>query len=610
MKVNQLTILFILSGFVLATEAPVLLLEDSNCNKNIHEVDSALQCKYISLCEELKLGKINFLKLYFCYSHTLANLFLPLILLCSFLGLGITASEFLTPNLHFISKYFNLSDNLAGLTLVALGNSSPDILSNYKAMNLGHADLALSELIGACFFIVSWVVGIMSVLHPFKVPRSSFIRDVFCFLVVASFVLITLLLQRLNITLCLLLICCYLAYVTYVVVSHSIAKKRYLSRLRDERIRNSVINGITVQSYDDDLGISTIHDISNLPTIEDLNFSNMDDTEYHNELNNEMDQLRLSVGDSIDVSNTYAIKQLINELTLQKKPAIQLENERPFGITMSDNQEVENQFNPVETTYRSPSYWRDILELDSIPSSPFYKVSFLLSLPVKLPIKLSTPVSVIDNETKHAPDLFRILCTIIFLKLNFSNSFKAWLVQAPLFAFGAFLVIRFQYKIIYSLVGFLTSILWISIFATEIINALKSYAIIFNISDVILGFTVFALGNCIGDFISNYTIALLGMPIMAFGACFGGPILSLTFMGANGLVIIAQDSSNKFTDANGYIFTYSSSLIIMTMGLIINLVLMYALCRRNNWHMNENVGYALIINWIFINLICVIIELV
>lgn len=593
----------------IASDSPESILEELSCDQNIRDIKPELQCKFISQCDELVLGRVNVLKLYYCHSHFLANLLMPLLLLGSFIGLGITASEFLTPNLHYISKYFNLSDNLAGLTLVALGNSSPDILSNYKAMNLGHADLALSELIGACFFIVSWVIGVMSVLHPFKVPRSSFIRDLFCFVVVSFFVLVTLIIQRLNITLSILLISCYLAYVIYVIISHSIAKEKYLARIRDERTRNSVARGVVVQSFDDDIGFSNLNDISSLPTIEDLNFSNTEDIEYQSQLNNEMDQLRLSVGDSVDISNTYAIKQLINELNFQKKPAIQLENERPFGITMANNEEIENEYNQFQVTFKSPSYWRDLLELDAIPDIPFHRASFFLSLPIKTLIKLSVPVSMMDNETKQETDIVKLTCTVIFLKLNFSSSLKGWLIELPIFALGQFLLIRYKLKILYSLVGFLSAVLWISIFATEVINALKSYAIIFNISDVILGFTVFALGNCIGDFISNYTIAQLGMPIMAFGACFGGPILSLTFMGANGLMIMARDSEHKLTDSRGYIFTYSSSLIIMTLGLIINLVLMYVLCRRNNWYMNEKVGYALMANWAIVNLICVIIEL-
>ena len=53
-----------------------------------------------------------------------------------------------------------------------------------------------------------------------------------------------------------------------------------------------------------------------------------------------------------------------------------------------------------------------------------------------------------------------------------------------------------------------------------------------SLSEDILGLTIFALGNSIGDFISNYTIVI--KPIMAFTACFGGPLLAICSSGLSG----------------------------------------------------------------------------
>ena len=46
-----------------------------------------------------------------------------------FLSLGITADGFFVPALTHISANFRLSDNVAGVTLVAFGNGAPDIFS-------------------------------------------------------------------------------------------------------------------------------------------------------------------------------------------------------------------------------------------------------------------------------------------------------------------------------------------------------------------------------------------------------------------------------------------------------------------------------------------------
>jgi len=49
----------------------------------------------------------------------------------SFLLLGSTAEDFLTPALTTISKKFKMSDSLAGVTLLAFANGSPDVMASF-----------------------------------------------------------------------------------------------------------------------------------------------------------------------------------------------------------------------------------------------------------------------------------------------------------------------------------------------------------------------------------------------------------------------------------------------------------------------------------------------
>ncbi|RUS25926.1 Sodium/calcium exchanger protein-domain-containing protein [Jimgerdemannia flammicorona] len=94
-----------------------------------------------------------------------------------------------------------------------------------------------------------------------------------------------------------------------------------------------------------------------------------------------------------------------------------------------------------------------------------------------------------------------------------------------------------------SFVGFAISITWIYIIANEVVGVLQvlrtiDFATFFicsliraighivGLSEAILGLTVFAMGNSLGDFVANVTIAKMGSPMMAISACFGGPIHS------------------------------------------------------------------------------------
>jgi solute carrier family 24 (sodium/potassium/calcium exchanger), member 6 len=74
-----------------------------------------------------------------------------------------------------------MSESMAGVTFLALGNGSPDLFSTFAAMRVGSGSLAIGELIGAAFFINAVVAGSMAIVRPFKVSRKSFIRDVLFF---------------------------------------------------------------------------------------------------------------------------------------------------------------------------------------------------------------------------------------------------------------------------------------------------------------------------------------------------------------------------------------------------------------------------------------------
>lgn len=54
-------------------------------------------------------------------------------------------------------------------------------------------------------------------------------------------------------------------------------------------------------------------------------------------------------------------------------------------------------------------------------------------------------------------------------------------------------------------VGFAVSITWISTIANEVVGVLKTIGVIFSMSDAILGLTIFACGNSLGDLVADIT---------------------------------------------------------------------------------------------------------
>ena len=80
------------------------------------------------------------------------------------------------------------------------------------------------------------------------------------------------------------------------------------------------------------------------------------------------------------------------------------------------------------------------------------------------------------------------------------------------------------YHKVFAFIGFIISIVWIYIIANELVSLLRAFGVMFGLSDAILGLTVLAWGNSIGDCISNTSVARSGMPRMGFSACFGGQV--------------------------------------------------------------------------------------
>ncbi|KAK9472477.1 Sodium/calcium exchanger protein-domain-containing protein, partial [Dipodascopsis tothii] len=144
-------------------------------------------------------------------------------------------------------------------------------------------------------------------------------------------------------------------------------------------------------------------------------------------------------------------------------------------------------------------------------------------------------------------------------------------------------------------IGFLVSMVWISFLADEVVGVMKAVGVIFDISEAILGLTVFALGNSLGDFVSNVTVAKMGYPMMAISACFGGPMLNILLgIGISGLATIPAGRNG---DA-GYSITISPSLVISGAALLANLVLFLVCVPWSGWRMTRRLGMVSVAIWV------------
>ena len=162
-----------------------------------------------------------------------------------------------------------------------------------------------------------------------------------------------------------------------------------------------------------------------------------------------------------------------------------------------------------------------------------------------------------------------------------------------------------RYRYILCFLGFIVSIAWISTIANEVVGVLKAFGVILGISDAILGLTIFAVGNSLGDLVADITVAKLGFPVMALSACFGGPMLNILLgIGLSGLYMTMKHGNGKHDKHSTVSLRYSpyeldvaSSLIISGITLLITLVGLLIAVPLNRWQMDKKIGWGLVTLW-------------
>lgn len=72
-----------------------------------------------------------------------------------------------------IARSFGMSDNLIGMTIVALGTSLPELVTSVVAAKKNEIDMALGNVIGSNVFNVLLVLGIAAVISPISFTQQN-----------------------------------------------------------------------------------------------------------------------------------------------------------------------------------------------------------------------------------------------------------------------------------------------------------------------------------------------------------------------------------------------------------------------------------------------------
>ncbi|KAM5351685.1 hypothetical protein ACJ41O_004408 [Fusarium nematophilum] len=173
-----------------------------------------------------------------------------------------------------------------------------------------------------------------------------------------------------------------------------------------------------------------------------------------------------------------------------------------------------------------------------------------------------------------------------------------------------------RYHYLLCFMGFIISIAWISTIAGEVVGVLKTVGVILNISEALLGLTIFAAGNSVGDLVADITVARLGYPVMALSACFGGPMLNILLgIGIGGAMMMIQKANKKHRQDPSLPIKYKpyriqvgGTLMISAITLLVTLVGLLIVVPMNKWILSRKIGWGLITLWAVSTIVNVIVE--
>lgn len=580
------------SNLLNATVSSFDLFNKTIC-RDVNSLDGNLRCDFVRISPDCKnsIGYIDYTEYMYCSfggeGATIAVGLSVLWLLLLFIGLGMTANDFLCPALFVISKTLKMSQNVAGVTLLAFGNGSPDIFSAIAGIQQGKTDLVIGGLVGGGIFVTTVVAGSIFLIKSFTIMKRPFLRDIIFYLGAAGWVFYLCFTGSIHIYHAIGLVILYVLYIIVVVISRYVHQKYQASSKEKEakaqdncsKVSPTSITFGGTKKKDDPEAAGVV--LTSFFFLNDF----WDDPHPSQPISPERESgifvittppeitgRRPTCGSiSVDIESLEKTSSETSLVSNKKKVKIPVDGE------VDPVKDFLYQICPINVRgWSKLIWWQRVLEI--------------CKCPVMLLLTITTPVLDVTKPKQNWCRFLNVLHCItgpLFILLITGYSFTmiggiipvicVIFVIALIFSIIVFLTSENdkppKYHCAFSYLGFLVSVLWIYCIANEIVVLLQAVGIVFNLSDTILGLTILAWGNCLLDFLSNLTVARKGFPRMGIAACFGAPFLTLLLgVGVSSMIQLFGD----FERSLGLTFTRMTIILFGTLAtsLIITLIVM------------------------------------
>ena len=103
---------------------------------------------------------------------------MDILLLIVGLGLILAGANFLTDGSAAVAQRFRVPEFIIGLTIVAVGTSTPELVVSVLSAAAGNSDVAIGNVVGSNLFNVFLILGVCALIRPLPLTRSNIRRDI------------------------------------------------------------------------------------------------------------------------------------------------------------------------------------------------------------------------------------------------------------------------------------------------------------------------------------------------------------------------------------------------------------------------------------------------
>ncbi|SPP74318.1 mitochondrial sodium/calcium exchanger protein [Drosophila guanche] len=470
------------------------------------------------------INLFNYFKMMYCAFHIsdkfteISIMVLFCLLVIAFLLLmTLTIDVFFAPAMKIISMKLHMNEYLAGVTLLAFGNTCPDLIANLMPIR---ADAPIFTItVGNSLVIMLLSGGMVCFLKPFKMNGPSTIRDLL-FLLLSLVMLRSIIFSEGNVSVkeSVVLVCIYLTYLIInildlLLLRYTIKKLRrdiYELRASPDSQREMAEKKRLLQELerDDELNINDTKQLvrAQSETLEKGYFFSTPKKRIRPEVVNHI-ETRTILHDERNPKNLFLITEFFQSLNPIDREEWVLAGwcQRFIQIARSPLYFILILFVPVVDYEKDKHGWSKLLNCTQIITNPFIMITLVHS---------------------SASSLYYAWYIIPDLSISKWSPF----VTVPLATFVLFhsrTDVPPFYHIMFIAFSFTSSIVIIWVCASEMEVLTSIVGIVFNLSGNFMAITFGSVANAMADIIANSNLALQGYEKMAFAAIIGGPVFSI-----------------------------------------------------------------------------------